>query len=1009
MTVLGFWFQRDYAAKADEAYRKGELQKAAELYLRAERHEQAAGVFAELGETAKAVDAYLAAPLPLKAAELLDRLGDHRGAITQYEKAGAYRQAAEAAVKARQLERAGRNYEKASMYRRAAQSFAEVGLHEPALRAWELEIHQLHQRDDAASPAIQHEILEIEMLRAEVLENLGRYGQAAEILRRHGVGTALRSARLFLRDKRYAEAAEAFLEANRAPEALDAVEKAADADDALRATIYLRCDRYSDAGEILERMGRGEEAAAAFEQAEVWDRAAELFEKAENPKQAAEHFFRAGRYADAARCYAKVNMHREAAAAYLRLNDYEHAAEAYRAADMPLYAGNYYLKARRRTQAFELLQTIPTDHEDYVQASLLLVPLLLNKDMIEGAEHRLETLRREKKEGRLALPGHIRWYLEGRIEEAKKNWEAAAVCYEKVIAEKHAFQDTTGRLTAARALAAGAEAPRRSRPPSGTISTELVLHPPVFGAIAPDLTGQPFVIRSQLEPWWQGVSVFEAIDRRGKKPMLMVSFPQSFAGEPENLRHTMGRFSGFGLESVLTLHEVVLAHGNVLLLYEPFRALTLARRLAQGPLPHAVGLGILRQISDALATSHKVNITHQWLSPRALLVDEKNRVKLVGLGLAGILAHHDQESRAYLSPETRKGEEGSPASDLYSLGLLGVELLRAYMPANRASSSLDPKAVSWPREAEEAVPRTVRNLLLRCLRAKALERPSAEELRSALGAVGLLPGQLLLDRYEIQGELGRGGMSRVYRAHDRQFDEEVAIKTMINLAAESSDERERLFREVQICRKISHPNVVRVHDFGQLADGIFVIMEYLDGPGLDEVIDSQAPLPLERAREVLREIAAALAEAHRLKVVHRDLKPGNVILVDGRVKVLDFGIAHMNDGVSKQLTKAGEVVGSPLYMSPEQIQGQPVDGTCDLYALGVIAYNLLTGHEPFEAETATAVVFKHLNEPPPDVRAHRPDLPHGWIDVLARLLAKTPADRYQSAEELIRALSALPV
>jgi len=228
MTVLGFWFQRDYAAKADEAYRQGELQKAAELYLRADRHEQAADVFAELGETEKAVDAYLAAPLPLKAAEFLDRMGDHRGAITHYEKAGAYRQAAEAAVKARQLERAGRNFEKASMYRRAAESFAEVGLHEPALRAWELEIQQLRQRDDASSPAIQHEVLEIEMLRAEVLENLGRFGQAAEILRRHGVGTALRSARLFLRDKRFAEAAEAFLEANRAQEALDAVEQAAE-------------------------------------------------------------------------------------------------------------------------------------------------------------------------------------------------------------------------------------------------------------------------------------------------------------------------------------------------------------------------------------------------------------------------------------------------------------------------------------------------------------------------------------------------------------------------------------------------------------------------------------------------------------------------------------------------------------------------------------------------------------------------------------------------------------
>ncbi len=1010
MPVLGFWFQRDHVTKADEHYRKGELQKAAELYLKANRHEQAADVFAELGETEKAVESYLEANLALKAAELLDRLGEYRSAITHYERAGAFRQAAEASLKVKQTERAGRNFEKASMYRRAAESFAEVGMHEPALRAWELEINQLRQRDDATSPAIRHEIHAIEILRSEVLESLGRYGEAAAVLRSHGVGAALRAARLFLRDKRFAEAAEAFLEANHADDAFEAVNQTHDADDALRAAIYLRCDKYSEAGEILQQMGRLEEAASAFEEGGAWERAAELFEEAENPKQAAEYFFRAGRLEDAARCYTKVNMHQEAAATYLKIHRYEAAAGAFHRAEMPLYAGNYYLKARRKKLAFEILQEVADDDPHYARASMLLIPLLLDRELMEGAEHRLEVLKKADETGQRSFPGYMRWYFQGRIEEAKGLWESAAVSYQKVLAEKHGFQDTAARLEMVRAHAATATAPpRRPKESSGPVPPELLPAAPSAG-IAPDLTGQPFVIRNQLEAWWHGVSVFEAVDRRGKKPMLMVAFPKGYVESgADNLRHTMGKYSGFGLDSVLTLHEVVLAHGNVLLLYESFTGQTLTRRLSQGALPHTVGLSILRQICDALATSHKIDIKHQWLSPRTILVDENNRVKLVGLGLHAILARHDHESRAYQSPEMHAGEEGSPASDIFSLGLLGVELLQAYMPAHWSSTTLDPKAVSWPSEAENTVPKTVRNLLLRSLRAEPVKRPSVDEIRSALGEVGFLPGQLLLDRYEIGAEIGRGGMSRVYLAHDRQFDEEVAIKTMINLAADSSEDAERLFREVQICRKISHPNVVRVHDFGKIPGGIFVIMEHLGGRGLDEIIESEAPLPLERAKMLLAEIAAALGEAHRLKVVHRDLKPGNVMLVGGRVKVLDFGIAHMNDGQSKHLTRAGEVVGSPLYMSPEQIQGLPVDGTCDLYALGVIAYNLLSAREPFEADTATAVVFKHLHEPPPDILEHRPNLPKGWVAVIEKLLAKVPADRYQNAEELIDALSALPV
>jgi serine/threonine-protein kinase len=279
----------------------------------------------------------------------------------------------------------------------------------------------------------------------------------------------------------------------------------------------------------------------------------------------------------------------------------------------------------------------------------------------------------------------------------------------------------------------------------------------------------------------------------------------------------------------------------------------------------------------------------------------------------------------------------------------------------------------------------------------------------SLSAAGLLEGQVLDGRYEVRGELGRGGMSRVYRAQDTLLKDVVAIKTVITPSLGRSEDEERLLREVQISRRISHKNVVRVFDIGRFPGGIFIIMELLDGPGLDTVISAEAPMGLERTRRILREITEALGEAHRLQIVHRDLKPGNVILVRDTVKVLDFGIARVNDGTSSQLTRTGEVIGSPLYMSPEQIQGLPLSGTCDLYALGVIAYAMLTGRDPFYAESPTAVIFKQLNEPAPDIRHLLPTLPEPWVDMLERLLQKKPQMRYPTAEVLLEVLDGLPV
>ncbi len=268
-------------------------------------------------------------------------------------------------------------------------------------------------------------------------------------------------------------------------------------------------------------------------------------------------------------------------------------------------------------------------------------------------------------------------------------------------------------------------------------------------------------------------------------------------------------------------------------------------------------------------------------------------------------------------------------------------------------------------------------------------------------------GYRLANRYEILGTLGRGGMGCVYKARDTALGEVVAIKTVMRGQGESSNEHEeRLLRELQICRKIDHPNVVRVFDFGRFPGGLFLTMELIEGQGLDVLMKDVEPMPLEQVRRVLSEIVSGLGSAHALNIVHRDLKPGNVILNDKRLKILDFGVAKIGDDV--RLTQTGFAVGSPLYMSPEQLQGLSIDGRSDLYAVGILAFALLAGYEPFHGETFTTIAMGHLQSPVPDLHRIRPGLPQPWITLVENLLEKRAEDRPANADEVIERLAALP-
>jgi eukaryotic-like serine/threonine-protein kinase len=253
-------------------------------------------------------------------------------------------------------------------------------------------------------------------------------------------------------------------------------------------------------------------------------------------------------------------------------------------------------------------------------------------------------------------------------------------------------------------------------------------------------------------------------------------------------------------------------------------------------------------------------------------------------------------------------------------------------------------------------------------------------------------------RYRIVRKLGTGGMANVYLAEDEVLGRRVAIKILNDRHAGDDQFVERFRREAKNAASLSHPNIVSIYDRGEAEGTYYIAMEYLDGRSLKELIVARGPAPVNVAIDYARQILGAIRFAHRHGIVHRDIKPHNVLVdAEGRLKVTDFGIARA--GVS-QMTEAGSIIGTAQYLSPEQAKGAPVDQTSDLYSVGVVLYELLTGVVPFSGDTPVEIAMKHLSSMPEPPSAKRAEVPRDLDLVVLRALAKDPADRYQSAEEM---------
>jgi serine/threonine-protein kinase len=267
-------------------------------------------------------------------------------------------------------------------------------------------------------------------------------------------------------------------------------------------------------------------------------------------------------------------------------------------------------------------------------------------------------------------------------------------------------------------------------------------------------------------------------------------------------------------------------------------------------------------------------------------------------------------------------------------------------------------------------------------------------------------GEVLSDRYEVEELVGTGGMSSVFRAHDRLLDRKVALKVLHQQFTDDAEYVERFRREARAVAALSHPNIVTVIDRGEHEGRQFIVFEYIDGENLKALIERRGPAPVTTALELALQIAHGLSFAHQQGLVHRDVKPQNVLLNgDGQAKVTDFGIARSLD-VQHGMTQTGTVLGTSDYIAPEQAQGQRIDEHTDVYSLGVVLYEMLTNEVPFPGENFVAVAMRHINEPPPAIRDKRPDVSPRLEAAVQRAMAKRPEDRFQTMADFCRELEA---
>jgi len=1051
----------DYSQSGDFYRLAGDWQKATEMYLRGGHFDLAASLAEEMGDLASASLHYLKAGDLRAAADIELRLENKDKAAWLYSRAGLCTRAAELFEALDQPEQAAENLERSGAKERAALLYVRAGQPAHAVRLFEALIAAAAQSgpESMLTEGERAELSRWHRLCAELMVKVGRPRDAAP----HFEAALLmeQAAQAWRKAGEPEKAAEIFLRLQRPDDAWQALHEAgkdlSGVSPAVQAAILSRQGKHREAAEVLERAGSLYPASEEWKKAGDLLRAARLMEKEGETDQAADLYARAGHPAEAAALMEKTRDFGAAATLFKSAGQHEDAARMLLRAGDPLGAARLSYERGDREGCIRALQQVKRDSAEFRDASMLLGKIF--------SEQGLFTLAADKFQA--ALDGEEVsdetvgiYYALGRAHEGNGRAREALRVYESILAFAYGHEDVLGRVRALRSK------PLTTGPNPAPAPTEAVAGPRVATATSrtrvaptPGVTGKSPVLPPGGARSAPAAGAPAAAPAERRRPHHEPAATVAPAVENGAARYVIGKPIGRGLsgevfrgvDSVLgrpvalrRIHEgpaeagkaarllqaaaeaASLSHPHIVPVYDTgqdARGPFIVAALAEGPslrsllqakvrfeLHRVVDIG--RQIASALEHAHGRGVLHRNLRPENIHIAPDDRVAVSDFGLSVRLSDLTPEELSsgrliqYTPPEALLRGRVDVGSDLYSLGVILYELAVGHPPFRGHDIGHqhvnDP--VPLPGPGERLLPEFLKNVVLRCLeKDRARRYPDAKTLLEDLVLREIVPGMVVSGRYQVLAEIGRGGMGAIFRARDAELDETVAMKV---LAADiDAETAARFVQEIKIARSIVHPNVVRVHTFEKWRDFRLLMMEYIDGVPLPRWME-RVPRPSRADRlHVAMQAAAGLEAAHRAGIVHRDIKPENILVTGaGQAKVLDFGIARP-ESAGHTLTEKGLVLGTPRYMSPEQVQGKPLDRRSDIYSLGAVLFYLFTGEEPFVGSDVRETLLTHLRPPVKTPLNIDPSLPVPLSQAILKALEVDPDGRFPTADAFAAALA----